>query len=239
MLTRVRTLSAFLTWELFRSWPGLIPPALTLGFYQATFYYGGNVDYMAGVGGGDMMIVAWATSLLLVHRANRAATYPLLARLPRRAELLIAIVVSTLGVTTVMTVLFLALVLGFHKATVTPSELLVILPRWLALFLFATALGLNMGKLVSRGGSHIVTSGVLALVVTVNELQFSLLREQTWLLDGILWIASPLATMLSAQVHGPSPEQYGLNFLLALAYAGALFSLAGALFRRKDLLWVE
>lgn len=238
-MNRVCTLSRFLVWELFRSLLGLIPPALTLGFYQATFYFGGNVDYFAGVGGGDMMIVALATSLLLVHRANRAATYPLLARLPRRVELLIAIVVSTLGIEALMTVLFLALVLGFHKATVTLPELLVILPRWFTLFLFAAALGLNMGKLVSRGGSHIVTSGVLALVVTVNELQFSLLQDQTWLLNGILWLASPLATMLSAGVHALSPEQYGLAFLLTLIYAGALFLLAAALFQRKDLLWVE
>jgi putative spermidine/putrescine transport system ATP-binding protein len=80
---------------------------------------------------------------------------------------------------------------------------------------------------------------MLALAVTVNELQFSLLQEQTWLLDTVLWIASPVATMLSAGVHALSPEQYGLALLLTLVYAGALFSLAAVLFRRKDLLWVE
>jgi hypothetical protein len=238
-MNRVGALSLYFSWDLFRSLSGLLPPVLTLGFFQATFYFGGNLDYFAGVGGGDMMIVCLATSLLLVHRANRAATYPLLARLPHRYELLCAIVVGTLAITAVMTGLFLALVLGLHKTTVTPPELLIILARWLPLFLLATALGLNMGKLVSRGGSHILTTGVLAALVTMDELQFSVLQDRNFLLDGIHWLASPIATLLSAPVHASSPVAYGMAFLITLAYAAALFVLAAALFQRKDLLWVE
>ncbi len=234
-MSRIPTLVAFFARDLFRSLLGIIPPALTLALFQATFYFGGNVDYFAAVAGADLTLVALVSTLLLVSRANRAATYPLLARLPRRAELLLALFATGLVVTLAMGVLLVVLILGLHKATVTPLELVLILPRWVALFAFAIALGLNLGKLVSRGGSHALTACVLAVILTVNELQFSLLQNYTWLVRGVQAIASPLIVTMNA----PAAAFPLVPWLGALAYGVDLFALAAALFERKDLLWAE
>ncbi len=234
-MSRILVLTVFLTRDLFRVLLGAVPPVLTLGLFQATFYYGGSVDYFAAVAGADLALIALVTILLLVGRANRAATYPLLARLPRRVELLAALFAAALATTLAMGVLLVALILHFHKADVSPLQMLVILPRWLALCAFAIALGLNLGKLASRGRSHLVTAGAIAAIVTANGLQAWVLQNDNWVARSAGAIASPLVETMSEPVATfPTAP-----VLAILACTALLFALAAALFEHKDLLWAE
>ncbi len=239
-MSRVLALSLFLVRDLYRGVAGAVPPILTLGVYQATFLYSGKVDYFASIGGVDLAFVCLITTLLFVSRVNRASTYPLLARLEQRIELLAALVVSALLVTAMMAVLFTAFIIGQGKVTLEATDLIVILPRWLALFVFSAALGLNMGRLVSRNGSYLVTTAIVAFVVTVSEQQVFLLKDQRdWLVEAVAWIASPITTTIAVPVTNGGLDQYWLPIALTLAYAAALFGIAAALFRHKDLLWAE
>ncbi len=239
-MSRILALSAFLVRDLFRGVGGAVPPILTVGVYQATFIFSGNADYFASVGGVDLALVCLVTTLLFVSRVNRASTYPLLARLERRAELLAALVVSALVVTTIMAALFTAFIVATGKVTLGATDLIAILPRWLALFVFSAALGLNMGRLVSRNGSYLITTGVVAFIATVSEQQVFLLKDQhDWLVETVALIASPVTATITVPVGNWALDQYWLPIALTLAYAALLFAIAAALFRHKDLLWAE
>ncbi len=128
-MSRAWTLCVFMIRDLFRSLGGAVPPLLTLGLFQVTFLYGGKVDYFASVGGADIMFICLITTLLLASRANRAVSYLLLARLERRVELLGAIAAAAILISVAMGVLLVGTILGLNKVTVTPFEMLVIVPR--------------------------------------------------------------------------------------------------------------
>ncbi|MCI0476752.1 MAG: hypothetical protein L0Y55_10935, partial [Anaerolineales bacterium] len=157
MTRRILALSLALVRNLFRTLFGVLPPVLTLLIYRLTYTYRdqGNPAYFTAVGGAGLMFVCVVTALLVADRANRAAMYPLIARLPRRAEFLLAVIVATLLITIAMAVLYTALVLGFHT-TLTPIELLLIAPRWFCVFILGATLGLMMSRLASRNGSHVI-----------------------------------------------------------------------------------
>jgi hypothetical protein len=225
---------------LFRGIGGAVPPIVTVGVYQATFLYSGKVDYFGSIGGVDLAFVCLITTLLFVSRVNRAATYPLLARMERRAELLGALVVSALSVTAMMGVLFTLIIVAQGKVTLSAGDLALVLPRWLALFVFSSALGLNMGRLVSRGGSYLITTAAVALLATVSEQKVFLIEgQQNWLVNAIAALASPVTTTITVPVGNVSVDQYLLPVALTAAYALGLFAMAAALFHSKDLVWSE
>ncbi len=233
-MSRIVVLSAFLTRNFFRVLLGAVPPILTLGLFQATFFWPGDTDYFAAIAGLDLALIALVTTLLFISCANRAATYPLVARLPRRVELLIALFIAALFVTSVMGVLLVALILGLHKSTATPLQMLVIIPRWLALVAFAIGLGLNLGGLVSRGVSQGLTALVVSVLLVVARLPSSMFGDH-WVIRGMHVIVSPFTlTMIS-----PVSVLPVVPWLCTLIYAVLLFALAAALLEHKDLLWAE
>lgn len=242
MITRVTTLALFITRNLFRTLLGVLPPALTLLVYRLTFTYRnqGDLAYFTAIGGLGLMFVCVITALLVADRANRAAMYPLLARLPNRMELLVAVVVSTIIITIAMAVLYTTLVLGFQHMTLTPVELLFIAPCWLGEFIFAAALGLMMSKLASRGGSYAIVFAVLGTMAFVHEWGVRSVPsgESSWLMNGITLVIHPItATLMTSLQTDPIFVLPALG--LTIAYATALFALATALFQRKDVLWAE
>ena len=240
-MKRVRILSLFLVRNLFRSLLGLAPLAVTLGTYTVTFFYTGNkVDYFAAVGGFDLALACLVTTLVLASQANRAVMYPLILRLPQRAELLAAVVLSALGISVVMAALFTTLGMLQRTITVTVAELVLILPRWLALFTLASALGLHLSRLASHAASRLVIAALLIVVLVASDQQLALQRGgQGWLLGAAGVLASPIIANMMVEVHGAAPDRYLLAVLLPLAAAGILFALASWLFQKKDLLWTE
>jgi hypothetical protein len=235
-MSRVAALALYMLRDLYRSLAGVLPPALTLALYWLTFYYARSVDYFASVGGAALALVSLVTTLLLAERANRAAVYPFLARLQSRAELLAAILAGALCIMAAMTALFAVLAVGMGRVILSPWQALMILPRWLAVFVVVACLGLHMSKLVSRRGSYLLAYTAVGILVTVNEGTFLASHGLGWLVQAGGWLTAPMSALLSTEVvAGPDP----LALVAALVYAGILFALAAALFRRKDLLWAE
>jgi len=239
MMRRVVTLSLFLTRNLFRTLLGVLPPALTLLVYRLTFTYRnqGDPDYFTAVGGLGLALVSVVTAFLVADRANRAAMYPLVARLPRRAELLAATVLSIVMIMLAMAALYTGCVILFQNMSLTPIELILIAPRWLVVFVFAATLGMMMSKLASRAGSHLFVWGLLGGMAFLRE-RVILFDVPAFLTDSVELIVRPITHTLTTTLE-PFSIQILPALMLTLLYAGGLFALAVWLFRHKDLLWLE
>ncbi len=237
MMSRVATLSGFLLRDFSRSLWVIVPPGLTLALYRVFFLYGSDVPYFASIGAIILGLVCLATTLLLANTANRASTYALLARVPRRIELIAAIAASAFGITIVLAVLFTAGLWLSDQVPLTPVALLEIAPRWVALFLFVIAFGLHLSKLVSRGGSNLVAYLVLILAaVSYEPMDYPDTPVLNVMQDWTLRVLHPVTSTLLGDANLP---QSALLVGLTLLYAAVLFALALWLFHRKDLLWAE
>jgi ABC-type antimicrobial peptide transport system permease subunit len=239
-VSRVRTLSLFLVRDLYRSPAGAIPPLLALAFYWLTFtLFGVDADYLVAVGGFTMTLVALATTFVLAHRVNRAATYPFLLRLPRRADLLASVGGASLISTVMLAAIFVIAAMLRHDIRLTPLELFYLASRWLALFAFAAAVGLHLSQLVSRRNSHLLAFFLLGAFPTVTDNQRHLLRYGLdWLVRVFNILVYPVTTTMTGVLHLPLVT-YLSALLLTLLYTAILALLAAWLFRRKDLLWIE
>lgn len=239
-MSRILTLARFQLRELVRSFAITAPATITLALYWIFFEFPGDVDYFAATGGFVLMMVAVVTVLLLAGQANRMSSAVVVARLPRRSELLSAIVASTLVVSLAMAALFTGLALGQAKVSMSALHLVAIAPRWLALAALFAVVGLHLSRLVSRNGSHLIALGLLALMATVVEQEGVLLRSS---FAGLTRLALAVSEPIMRTVREPAlPESlaaYGANLAMLLVYAAGLFLLAAWLFRHKDLLWAD
>jgi hypothetical protein len=239
-MRRIVALARFQLREMVRSFAIAAPMTITLALYWLFFEFPGDVDYFAATGSFVLLMASLVTTLLLASQANRMSSTVVVVRLPRRSELLGAIVASALVVAAAMAVLFTGLALGQAKVAMSVGHLAVIAPRWLALATLFAVVGLHLSRLVSRSGSHLIALGLLALVATVVEREGVLLRSS---LAGparaVLAVSDPVLTALREPALPASLASYGVNLAMLLVYAAGLFLLAAWLFRRKDLLWAD
>jgi hypothetical protein len=239
-MSRIVALARFQLRELVRSFAIAAPMTITLALYWLFFEFPGDVDYFAATGGFVLLVVSLVTTLLVASQANRMSSTVVVVRLPRRSELLGAIVTSALVVAVAMAVLFTGLVLGQAKVAMTAVHLAVIAPRWLALTALFAVIGLHLSRLISRGGSHLFALGLLAFVATVIEREGVLLRSSlAGLARAVLAVSDPVMAALREPAVPASLASYASNLLLLVVYALGLFALAVWLFRRKDLLWAD
>ena len=239
MTRRVVALSLALVRNLYRTLFGVLPPVLTLLIYRLTFTYRNQGDpaYFTAVGGVGLTFVCVITALLVADRANRAAMYPLIARLPRRAELLLAVVVATLFIMIAMAVLYTSFVLGFQHITLTPLEGLLIAPRWLSVFVLGATLGLLMSRLASRHSSHVIVFiGLGGMALSREQVRDLSNSQSSWLVDGVELFVRPITDALTVNLQS---SDVLLALAVTLLYAAVLLAIAVWLFRRKDLLWME
>lgn len=237
---RTWTLTWFLVRELFRSPAGIVPLAAAMAFGLIAFEYGMDQPQFTSVAGVGTGAICLLTALLLASRANRAWTYPLVARLKRRSELLAAIVLGSLGITAVLSLLIGAGNLAAGRLTLEFPSALWIALTWPALWLLAAALSLPLSALTGRAGSHLAGWLVLATVLVGYDQRSRLaqkgLEPVAEAISVVLWPVTSLLSRASAGVHDRS---YFLALGLTLAYAAVLFVLAGEAFADKDLLWPE
>jgi hypothetical protein len=239
-MRRVWTLALFLSRDLFHSLAGIVPLAAALAFGIIAFEYGmdqAQFITVAGVGTGAICLL---TTLLMASRANRAALYPLLARLRSRTELLMALVLSGLGITAVLAVVIAVANLLSGRLTLEFPSLLWILPTWVVLWLLAAALALPLSALTSRSGSHLAGYVLLTGLLLANDQKAMLAsRNFGWLAQAVTAILWPVTTLLAQASAGIHDWSYWLALALTLAYAVLLSVLAALLFTGKDLLWTE
>jgi hypothetical protein len=239
-MKRAWTLSIFLVRELFRTLAGVVPLAAALAFGIIAFEYGMDQAQFITVGGLGISGICLLTTLLLASHANRATSFLLVGRLHHRTELLAALVISGIAITTLLTLLITAANLAMGRLTLGFPSVLWILPTWLVLWLLAAALALPLSALVGRGGSHIACWVLLAVLLVVNDQKVKLQTVGLdWLVRAsaiLLWPVSTMLSRASADVHD---RPFFVALALTLVCAAALFVLASQLFEDKDLLWTE
>ena len=249
-MIRIWTLALFLIRDLFRSLAGVIPLAVALAFGLIAFEYGMDQAQFITVGGLGIGSICLLNTLLLASRANRASSYPLVARLHRRAELLAALVLGGLLITAALAIPITGGNLLLGRLTLDWPSALWILPTWLPLWLLAAALALPLSPLAGRAGSHLVGWTLLAALLIANDQKARLQHLRLdWLIravSAVLWPVNTLLAQASASVGQAGSGQaaglgrtYLLAWALTLAYAVLLFALASQLFEDKDLLWTE
>lgn len=239
-MRRVWTLALYLTRDLFHSLAGLVPLAVALAFGLIAFEYGMDQAQFITVAGIGVSMICLLTTLLLASRANRASSYLLLARLPWRGELLTALVLASLGITTVLAILITGANLAAGRLSLDFPSALWILPTWLILWLLAATLALPLSALVGRHGSHL--GGyvlVVALLVAHDQKAMLESRGLHWLARGVTTILWPISTLLARASAGVHDRPYWLVLALTFALAVVLYILAAQLFEDKDLLWTE
>ncbi len=238
-MIRASVLARFLSRDLFLSLSGIVPLAVAVTFGLIAFEYGMDQAQFFTVAGLGTATICLLTSLLLYARAARAWFYTLLARLPLRDELLAAIVLSSLGITTLLSLLITVANLAAGRLTLHWPSALWLLPTWFALWLLAAALALPLAALTSRGGSHLALWVLFAALLVAYDQKGRLgpaLEPAARLLTISFWPVNTLLAQASAGVHDGA---YFLALLLTLVYGLLLFVLAAQLFGRKDLLWAE
>ncbi len=235
-MRRVVTLVVYVLRDFAGTWQAFIPPALALTFYGIAFQYGATPTYFATVTALAMMVIMALTVLQLSGRLNRAASYPLLARLERRSELLLALVLAAFLVVLALTLLVCVMALLQNIVTLTAGQWLRLALTWLLLFVCTGAFALLLTNLTSRNGSHIVFYALVALFAAVYDYNTELTRANAgWVVQIWQRVLAPLGDALNPLA---APNLLRAN-LLVLGYALVCYLLAAWLFGGKDLLWRE
>ena len=239
-MSRIWVLAMFLLRDLFRSLTAAIPLGVALAFALIAFEYGMDQPQFVTVAGVAMAALCVLNCLLLAGRANRGTSYAIVGRLPRRSELLAALVVSSIVLTIGLALVTMVGNLVTGRLTLGFPSALWIIPTWLDLLLLAAALALPLSPLAARGGSHLAGWVFIAAVMVAYDQQARLQTQGLdWVVRAVGVIAWPVSTLLSQASAGLHGRSYFLALGLTLAYAALLFVVAVESFDDKDLLWAE
>ena len=239
-MMRIWTLTAFLIRDLFSSLAGIVPLAAALAFGLIAFEYGMDQAQFITVGGIGIGAICLLTTLLLAGRANRASSYLLLARLHRRTELLVALVLAGLLITVSLALAIAGLNLLAGRLTLSLPSALWIVPTFAAAWILAAGLALPLSSLTSRGGSHVLGYLLLAALLVLNDQRAWLFKNSLDLVARVvtvvLWPVTTLFVRASAGIHD---RTYFLAVAATLLCGCLAFALADQLLVDKDLLWTE
>ena len=239
-MIRVATLTICYLRCLFRSLAGMVPPGLALAFGYIAFEYGMDQSQFIVVGGIGVGLICLVTTLLLTGQANRAWSYPMVARLRHREELLVALMVGAILLTAILAALITTANLLIDRLTLSFPSVCWVVPTWVAIWFLAATLGLMLSNLVSRRGFPLVAWVGLTGVLVANEQKMVLESAgYVWLARVISMVTWPVRTLLFQASVLNHDRTYWLAFGLTLGYGLLLFLISAILFARKDLLWAE
>ncbi|MCA9933628.1 MAG: hypothetical protein H6662_02120 [Ardenticatenaceae bacterium] len=167
MTRRIWVLTTFLLHRLFFSLTGVIFVIIALVYWAVLFPpQQGTPDLenyfliVGAFGAGMTFLVA----LSIASRANEAANYPLVVRLPSRVEFLTAVLLSTIVGAGLLQLLVAALAL-FRGPTELWPRIMEIPPVWLATNILAAVLAMHASDFVTAGWSRVYVFGLLAFLL--------------------------------------------------------------------------
>lgn len=172
MIRRLFVLTGYFLRNIFFSLAGSIYIILALAYWAVFFPPGqgtpdlDNYFLIIGAFGAAMTFLA---TLTIAARAYRAENYPLVVRLPSRAEYITAVFTSALLFTFVLQLLIAVLAL-IRGPQLSLGKMLEIPPLWISINLLAAMLALHASDMVASGWSRVVIFGVLAILLIGQNL---------------------------------------------------------------------
>ncbi|NCF68755.1 MAG: hypothetical protein GWP61_22575 [Chloroflexi bacterium] len=172
MIRRLFVLTGYFLRNIFFSLAGSIYIILALAYWAIFFPPGqgtpdlDNYFLIIGAFGAAMTFLA---TLTIAARAYRAENYPLVVRLPSRAEYITAVFTSALLFTFVLQLLIAVLAL-IRGPQLSLGKMLEIPPLWISINLLAAMLALHASDMVASGWSRVVIFGVLAILLIGQNL---------------------------------------------------------------------
>jgi hypothetical protein len=164
---RILILTSYFLRRLFTSLTGIIFLILALIYWALLFPPGQvtpDVAYYILVVGAFGAAMAFLAALTTAARANRAANFPLVVRLPSRVEYLTAVLLCSLIFATVLQ--SLVAILALIQGPALPMErALEIPPVWLAFNILAVVLAMHASDLVTSSWSRVYVFGLLAILL--------------------------------------------------------------------------
>lgn len=225
MSRRIGTLTHYLWGQVFFSLSGLLYIIATFAYWRIFFSptEGQTPEadmfiLLVGLFGGGLTFLVTLTT---ANRANLAASYPLLARLPSRVEYLTAVLLAALLYSLLLQgVMALIILVQPGGPDLSLGRLLDIPPLWLSINIFAATLALHAADLVMKNWSRVWVYGVLTL----------LLFSQSINIPTMAWFAARLRSLANLFYRrnwsGPAD---------AMNNAASWLSLQGAEFLRNTL----
>ncbi|UCC54058.1 MAG: hypothetical protein JSV68_08815 [Anaerolineaceae bacterium] len=172
MIRRLFVLTGYFLRNIFFSLAGSIYIILALAYWAIFFPPGqgtpdlDNYFLIIGAFGAAMTFLA---TLTIAARAYRAENYPIVVRLPSRAEYITVVFTSALLFTFVLQLLIAVLAL-IRGPQLSLGKMLEIPPLWISINLLAAMLALHASDMVASGWSRVVIFGVLAILLIGQNL---------------------------------------------------------------------
>lgn len=188
MIHRIVILTGYFTKNIFFSLTGLILLIFSLIFWAVFFPPGQgtpdleNYIILVGAFGAAATFLA---SLAVSSKAARMENYPLIVRLPSRAEYLVSVVLSSLLLGLILQALVAGLAL-IRGPEISSMRMLVIPPIWISINILAAILAIHATDLVTAGWSRVIIFGLLALALVLNSASST---PDTWFSDRLTDLA--------------------------------------------------
>lgn len=227
MSRRILALSRYFLFSLTFSLAGLLYLLLGLVFYLIFFdprQQTPDSDYFILVAGLIGIALSFLVTLSVASRANKAAHFPFLVRLPSRVEYLTAVLLSSLIFSSIIQGMVAIVAFVANGPAIAFQQALVIPPLWLAGNILFIVLALHATDLVTAGWSRVYVFGVIGLLLYIQS-GSDLITG--WLSDLFNSLANSL---FSAGIDSLATTALNLSNLIAGIGRNALGSFFGFVF---------
>ncbi len=165
MIQRLLVLTGYFLRRLIFSLSGIIYIIFGMIFWLLFFSPGQGTpdsEYYILVIGAFGAVITFLSALTVAARANRAANYPMVVRLPSRVEFLAAVLFTAMIFAAALQLLVAGLAL-INGPSLVMNSLMVIPPVWFAVNSIAAVLALHASDFVTVNWSRVYIFGVLAV----------------------------------------------------------------------------
>jgi len=194
MIRRLLVLTGYFLRNIFFSLAGSIYIILALAYWAIFFPPGQGTPHVENY----FLIIAafgaaltFLATLTIASRAYRAENYPLIVRLPSRAEYITAVFSSAL-IFAFLLQLLVAVLASIRGPQMSFAKMLELPPLWISINLLAAMLALHASDMVASGWSRVLIFGVLAILLIGQNLVERLTA-------GLASLASSLSSVFYAQ----------------------------------------
>lgn len=184
MNQRILAISAYLFRSFLFSLAGLLYILLALAYYMVLFdprQHTPDPDYFILVLGLLGLGLSFLVTLSIASRANNAAHFPLIVRLPSRIEYLTAVFFASILYASILQFAFALIALVANGPKLGIQDFFLIPPLWISGNILFTVLSLHATDLVTAGWSRVYVYATIGLLL---YLQSGLDLLSDWL-DGL------------------------------------------------------